>query len=112
MQPIPNADDTARGKAGCKFHCQWPMAAAGDILAQLLLVRREDADATSPARNGHIPLLRVRRGLDGRIGKQDVIRGVSRNADLTARACASRIRSSLPRKPARETDFGGENVKS
>ena len=31
---------------------------------------------------------------------------------LTARAWASRIRSSSPRKPARETDFGGEKVKS
>ena len=35
-----------------------------------------------------------------------------RKADRTARACASRIRSSLPRNPAMETDFGGEKVKS
>jgi len=50
------------------------MARASDILAKLLLVQREDADAAPPARNGHIPLLRVRRWLDGRIGEQDVSR--------------------------------------
>ncbi len=33
-------------------------------------------------------------------------------ADLTAREWASKIRSSSPIKPAMETDFGGENVKS
>ena len=49
------------------------MARANDILAKLLLVRREDADAVPSARNGHIPLLRVRRQLDGRIGEQEVI---------------------------------------
>ena len=49
MQPIPNADDTARGKAGCKFNSQRTVTGAGDILAQLLLVGREDADAASPA---------------------------------------------------------------
>ena len=73
VQPIPKTNASAWNKTRRKFHCQWPMAGAGDILAKLLLVRREDADAAPPARNGHIPLLRVRRGLDGRIGEQDVI---------------------------------------
>ena len=49
MQPIPNADDTARGKAGCKFNSQRTVTGAADILAQLLLVGREDSDATPSA---------------------------------------------------------------
>jgi hypothetical protein len=36
----------------------------------------------------------------------------SRNADRTARSCASTIRSSAMASTAMETDFGGENVKS
>ncbi len=36
----------------------------------------------------------------------------SRRADLTASEWALEIRSSLPIKPAMETDLGGENVKS
>jgi hypothetical protein len=72
VQPIPKQQASARNKARREFHCQWPMTGAGDILAKLLLVRREDADATPSARNRHIPLLRVRRRLDGRIGEEDV----------------------------------------
>ena len=41
------------------------MAGAQDVLAELFLVRREDADATPTARDGDIPLLRVCRRLDG-----------------------------------------------
>ena len=61
VQPIPKQKASARNKARREFHCQWPMARASEILAKLLLVRREDADAAPSARNGHIPLLRVRR---------------------------------------------------
>jgi len=61
VQPIPKQKASARNKARREFHCQWPMARASDILAKLLLVRREDADASTPPRDGHIPLLRVRR---------------------------------------------------
>jgi hypothetical protein len=77
VQPIPKQKASARNKARREFHCQWPMAGASDILAKLPLVRREDADAAPPARNRHIPLLCVRRRLDRRIGKQDVIHGLS-----------------------------------
>ena len=73
VQAIPKADATARDKAGRQLHRQRPVTGARHILPQLLFVRREDADASPPARNGHIPLLRVRRGLDGRVGEQDVI---------------------------------------
>jgi len=64
VQPIPKPKASARNKARRKFHRQWPMPGAGDILTKLLFVRREDADAAPPARNGHIPLLRIRRRLD------------------------------------------------
>src|SRR5208282_194396 len=77
VQPIPKPMLSALDKTGRKFHRQWPMTGAGDILTKLLLVRCEDADATPPARNGHIPLQRVRRLLDRRIGKQNIIHGLS-----------------------------------
>jgi len=69
------ADAVRAGQAFREFHRQWPMPRAGHIFTKLLLVRRENADAAPPARNGHIPLLSVRCGLDRRIGKQDVIYG-------------------------------------
>jgi hypothetical protein len=75
VQPIPKKMLSARDRIGRKFHRQWPMTGAGDIFTKLLLVRRENANAAPPARNGHIPLLRVRRRLDRRIGKQDIIHG-------------------------------------
>ena len=75
VQPIPKQMLSARDRTGREFHRQWPMTGAGDILTKLLLVRRENANAAPPARNGHIPLLRVRCRLDRRIGKQDVIHG-------------------------------------
>lgn len=62
-----------KGQSGGEFHRQRTMAGASHVLAQLLLVRREDADAASPARNGHIPLLRTRGGLDGGVGEQNVV---------------------------------------
>ena len=65
VQTIPEEDATTRRKTGREFHRQWPMTGTADSLAKLRFVRRENADATPPARNGHIPLLRVRRGLDG-----------------------------------------------
>ena len=73
VQPIPKPMLSARDKTGRKFHRQWPMTGARDILTKLLLVRRENADAAPSARNGDIPLLRVRCRLNGRIGEQDVI---------------------------------------
>ena len=80
MQPIPKADAATRGYTSREFHRQWAMPGALDVLAQLLLVRREDADATTTAGNGHIPLLRVGRGLDGRVGEQDVIHSLALRA--------------------------------
>lgn len=62
-----------RAQATGKFQCQRPVAGTRQILTQLLLVRRENADAAPPARNGDIPLLRVGCGLDGGIGEQNVI---------------------------------------
>src|SRR5208282_2684866 len=75
LQPVPKQMPSARDKTGRKFHRQRPMTGAGDILTKLLLVRRENVNTAPPARNGHIPLLSVRCGLDRRIGKQDVIHG-------------------------------------
>ena len=73
MQEIPKTDATAKDKTDRQLHRQQHVPGASHILAQLLLVWREDVDAISPARNGHIPLLRVRRGIHGGIGKQNVI---------------------------------------
>src|SRR5919106_1332345 len=73
VQTIPKEDATARDKTGRQLHRQRPVAGTGDVLAQLLFVWREDANAASAARNGHIPLLRIGRGFDGGVGEQDVI---------------------------------------
>ena len=73
VKPIPEANGASRRATGGKFDRQWTMAGARHILAELLLVRRENADAASPARNGHIPLLRVGRSFDGGVGEQNVI---------------------------------------
>ena len=82
------------------------MAGAGDIFAKLLLVRGEDADAAPPARNGHLPLLRVRRWLDGGIREQDVIHGLGRDhasdTTRTVRAfCVSDAKRPIPQLPTR-----------
>jgi hypothetical protein len=69
MQPVPKRIVFERAQATGKFQRQRPVAGTRQILAQLLLVGRENADAAPPARDGDIPLLRVRRGLDGGIGK-------------------------------------------
>ena len=80
MQPIPKANAATSGKAGDEFQCQRAMTGARHVLTKLLLVRCEDADAAPTARDGHIPLLRICRGLDGRIGEQDVINGLALRA--------------------------------
>src|SRR5262245_44846187 len=54
---------------------QRAVARTCNVFPQLLLVRREDADAATSAGDGHIPLLRVGRGPDGRVGEQDIING-------------------------------------
>lgn len=64
MQTIPKANATTGRETASEFKRQWPVAGARDVLAELLLVRREDADAAPSARDGHVPLLRVRRCLD------------------------------------------------
>ena len=69
MQPVPKRIVIERTQAAGKFQRQRPVAGTRQILAQLLLVRRENADTAPPARNRDIPLLRVRRGLDGGIRK-------------------------------------------
>ncbi|HUZ07485.1 MAG TPA: hypothetical protein VMV89_08345 [Candidatus Paceibacterota bacterium] len=49
VKPIPKSVIASRDKAGCKFHRKRAMSRARDIFAQLLFVRREDADATPSA---------------------------------------------------------------
>lgn len=73
MQPIPKTHATPGRKTRCEFQRQWPVAGAAYILAELLLVRCEDANAAPTPRNGHIPLLGICCRLDGRVGEQDVI---------------------------------------
>ena len=73
VKTIPKANSTAGREAGSEFQRQRPVAGASDVLAQLLFVGREDSDAAPPARDGYIPLLRVGRSLDRRVGEQNVI---------------------------------------
>ena len=40
VQPIPKQMLSARDRTGRKFHRQWPMTGAGDILTKLLLSLR------------------------------------------------------------------------
>src|ERR1039458_10006123 len=49
VQPIPQAVAPPGNEARSQFHRQWPMPGACDVLPQLLLVRREDADAVPSA---------------------------------------------------------------
>ena len=49
VQPIPEADARAGRETRGQFQRQWPLTWAGHILAQLLLVRREDLNPTAPA---------------------------------------------------------------
>jgi hypothetical protein len=67
---VPKPKASAWVKIFHKFHRQRLLTGVGDVPAKLLTVRRKDADAPPPARNCHILLLRVRRRLDGRIGKR------------------------------------------
>lgn len=64
MQPIPKRVASARGCTARKIESQRFVAGARHILAQLLLVRREDADAAPTPRNRHKPLLGVGRRLE------------------------------------------------
>ena len=73
MQPVPKLVAVARAQAAGKFQRERPVTGANEIFAQLNFVRRENADAAPPARNGDIPLLGVGSRLDGRIGKKNVI---------------------------------------
>ena len=54
MQPIPKQVATAGHEIFHQFQCQWPVTGAGHVFTELLLVRREYADAAPPARDGHI----------------------------------------------------------
>ena len=56
-----------------KFKRQRAVTGTGNIFPKLFRVGRENTDAAPSARDGHIPLLRVGRGFDGGIGKQNVI---------------------------------------
>ena len=80
MQPIPKADAATRDYTSREFHRQWAMPGARDVLAQLFLVRGEDADSAPSTRDGHIPLLCVGRGLDGGVREQDVIHSLALRA--------------------------------
>src|SRR2546425_5831502 len=77
VQPIPKADATARNETGREFQGQRSVTGARDILAELLLVRCENADTAPAARDADIPLLRVRGGLNRRVGEQNVIHGLA-----------------------------------
>src|SRR5208282_3131991 len=74
VKAFPKASTAWRRDSGREFQRQWPVAGATHILAELFLVRCEDANAASSAQEG--PLLRVRGGLDGR----GVIAQIARSA--------------------------------
>jgi len=56
MQPVPKPVAVARAQARCQFQCQRPVTGANEIFAQLNFIRRENANAAPPARNGDIYL--------------------------------------------------------
>ena len=73
MQTIPKPKTPSGLDSRSELHGQRPVTGPRDVFAQLLFIRREDADTTSPARDGHIPLLRVRGGLDSGVREEDII---------------------------------------
>jgi hypothetical protein len=54
VQPIPKTALAARRESGRKLQRQRSVTGTGHIFTKLVLIRRENADATSSARNGHI----------------------------------------------------------
>lgn len=73
INQIPAKLATMRRVLAGQFYRQRTVTGTGYILAQLLFVRREDAHAAPAPRDRHVPLLRVGRGLDGRVGEQHII---------------------------------------
>jgi hypothetical protein len=73
MHSLPKRIAFARMQTTGKFEGERPVTGANKIFTQLNFIRRENTDAAPPARNGDIPLLRAGSGLDGGIGKENVI---------------------------------------
>ena len=69
----------SRGKTD-EIECKFAVASPRDGVAEFFLVGGKNFDAFPTARDGHIPLLRVRRGANGGIGKKDVIHGLALRA--------------------------------
>jgi hypothetical protein len=61
------------GRRAKKIESEIALAAARYAMPELLFVRRKDLDASSAPRNRDIPLLRIRRRADCRIGEEHVI---------------------------------------
>ena len=71
-----------------EFQCKFAITRPEDIFAELLLVANENANALPSARDAHIPLLPIGRGLHCGVGEQDVIdrlalRGIGRDGVAT-----------------------------
>jgi len=64
VQFVPKVQTGLLMKISGEFKRQGAVPRAGDIFPELFRVGRENADAAPPTRDGHIPLLRVGRGLD------------------------------------------------
>src|SRR2546430_9551397 len=71
-QPV---SETLFGLGNVQSQC--PVTGAGNVLAKLDFVGRENLDAFAPARDGHVPLPFVGRRFGGGIGEQNVTHGLS-----------------------------------
>src|SRR5581483_9064589 len=70
-EATPNAVSGCSGRQ--EVERELSLTTAHDRATQLRFVRRENLNAFPAARDRDVPLLRIRRCADGRIGKQDVI---------------------------------------
>jgi hypothetical protein len=77
VKPIPKLPASLVAQLTREFHCQRSVTCACNVFAKLFLVRREYADAAPATRNRHIPLLRIRGRLNGRVGEQNVVHGLA-----------------------------------
>ena len=79
-EAMPDVAAAGAGETGGQIEGQGSVAGADEVLAELVLVRGEDADSTAAAGDADVPLLGICGGLDGGVRKQDVVHGFALGA--------------------------------
>ncbi len=100
MQPVPKRIAIERTQAAGKIQRQWPVAGTDEIFPQLNFIWSENTDAPPATRNGDIPLLRVRCGLDGGIGKENIIHRLALRAVGRDGVARKKFTETLVQNPA------------